>query len=122
MATRVVAAGANLAVDVVGGPGEQKTAGGIVIPEARKSGQVLFGRVFSVGPNVGKSEGNTSLPGDAEPETFKVGDVVVFERSAGVELAGSLATIALVLAKDVLARLEQDNAPVIVKPGEKAKH
>lgn len=63
-------------VTVLPDPKEDKTSGGIVIPEPAKK-EPITGTVIAVG------EGRTNLNGELEPMSVKVGDRVIFEKYAG---------------------------------------
>ncbi len=58
---------------------EEKTAGGIVIPDTAKE-KTFRGEVVSVGPGKVLDSGNTRAP------QVKVGDKVLFEKYAGTEV------------------------------------
>jgi chaperonin GroES len=74
-------------------PAEQKTSGGIIIPDTAKE-KPQKGTVLAVGP--GKKD---------EPVTLKVGDVVLYGKYAGTEVN--------VDGKDLLIMKESDVYAVI---------
>jgi len=74
-------------------PAEQKTSGGIIIPDTAKE-KPQKGTVLAVGP--GKKD---------EPVTLKVGDVVLYGKYAGTEVN--------VDGKDLLIMKESDIYAVI---------
>ena len=59
--------------------GEEKSAGGIIIPDHSKE-KPLTGEVISVGP------GATNSSGDLMPMYVSVGDVVLFSKYGGTEI------------------------------------
>ena len=78
---------------------EEKTAGGIVLPEASQD-QPQEGRVLSVGDGV-------QLPnGDRAPHQVREGDRVVFSRYAGTEVVVDKETVLIMSEADILAVLE----------------
>ena len=58
---------------------EEKTAGGIIIPDTAKE-KPQAGEVVAVGPGAKNDEGKTS------PMDVKVGDVVIFGKWSGTEI------------------------------------
>lgn len=74
-------------------PAEQKTAGGIIIPDTAKE-KPQQGTVLAVGP--GKKD---------EPTTLKVGDVVLYGKYSGTEMN--------IDGKDLLIMRESDVYAVI---------
>ena len=80
-------------VIVKAAPAEEKTAGGIIIPDTAKE-KPQRGTVLAVGP--GKKD---------EPLTVKVGDTVLYGKYSGTELAYE--------GKDVLIMRESDIYAVI---------
>lgn len=96
-------------------PGETKSEGGIILPEATRPHLVIFARVVHVGPRV-------SIPGPdgREPRTWwkpwtwfsggrtvEAGDVIVFERSQANALPGNVGTVLLLPASEVQGYLVQ---------------
>ncbi len=61
--------------------GQEKTAGGIYIPDAAKE-KAQIGEVLAVGPGKADKEGNLIKP------AVKVGDKVYFGKYAGTEVHG----------------------------------
>ena len=107
---KIQAAGSNILVLVVN-PREEKTTGGIVLPEGGKSrGVLLFGRVRHVGPDVqAKTVESEGLLEDAP--LYAVDDMVIFERASAFEVPGGTATLALLPADAVLATVFEDGTP-----------
>ena len=77
---------------------EEKTAGGIFIPDTAKEKQVL-GEVVAVGP------GRMSEEGKQVPMTVKKGDIVLFTKYVGNEVPGD----------DDLVIMSEDNILATVK-------
>jgi chaperonin GroES len=75
-------------VVVLAEPAEEKTAGGIIIPDTAKEKPVR-GKVVAVGP--GKKD---------EPTTVKVGDTVLYGKYSGTDIA--------IEGKDYLIMRESD--------------
>ncbi|HOB76996.1 MAG: co-chaperone GroES [Bacteroidales bacterium] len=72
-------------------PAEEKTAGGIIIPDTAKE-KPLKGTVVAVGP--GKKD---------EPMTVKAGDVVLYSKYAGTEITIDGKEYLIVKESDILA-------------------
>ena len=72
---------------------EQKTAGGIIIPDTAKE-KPQKGTVIAVGP--GKKE---------EPMTLKVGDVVLYGKYAGTEVTIDGNTVLIMKESDIYATI-----------------
>lgn len=76
---------------------EEKTAGGIIIPDAAKE-KAQTGRVIAVG------NGRVTTEGHVIPCQVKVGDMVFFSKYAGTE-AGD--TMMVIREEEVLGIIEQ---------------
>ena len=85
---------------------EEKTAGGIIIPDSAKE-KPSQGEVLSVGPG-GRDEAGKLIPID-----LKVGDVVLFGKWSGTEVK--------IDGQDVLIMKESDIMGVITDAGSKKK-
>lgn len=72
-------------------PAEEKTAGGIIIPDTAKE-KPQRGTVVAAGP--GKKD---------EPVTVKVGDVVLYGKYAGTEISIDGADLLIIRESDILA-------------------
>jgi len=72
---------------------EQKTAGGIIIPDTAKE-KPQKGTVIAVGP--GKKD---------EPMTLKVGDVVLYGKYSGTEVAIDGNTVLIMKESDIYATI-----------------
>ena len=72
-------------------PAEEKTAGGIIIPDTAKE-KPQRGTVVAAGP--GKKD---------EPVTVKVGDVVLYGKYAGTEISIDGAELLIMRESDILA-------------------
>jgi chaperonin GroES len=85
---------------------EEKTAGGIIIPDTAKE-KPSQGEVLSVGPG-GRDEAGKLIPID-----LKVGDIVLFGKWSGTEVK--------IDGQDVLIMKESDIMGVITDAGAKKK-
>lgn len=77
---------------------EEKTSGGIYIPEAAKE-KPQRGKVLAVGP------GKRTDSGELIPMTVAVGDVVVYGRYSGNEVKVGETEVKILREGDILARL-----------------
>jgi chaperonin GroES len=80
--------------------GEQKTAGGIFLPDTAKE-KPIQGEVIAVGP--GKY---IESKGDRVPPPLKAGDRVIFGKYAGAEVRIAGDEYKILEMKDVLAKVE----------------
>lgn len=78
---------------------EQKTAGGIIIPDTAKE-KPSFGKVIAVG------KGAKDKDGKVIPMDVKVGDRILFAKWAGTELPGSDEKFVIIKESDVLGIIE----------------
>ena len=81
---------------------EEKTASGIVLPNAGKSEQMLRkseGKVIAVG------EGRRLSDGTLLPSTAKVGQRILFNKFAGTEIESEEGKFLIIKESDVLAIL-----------------
>ena len=85
---------------------EEKTAGGIIIPDSAKE-KPSQGEILSVGPG-GRDETGKLIPID-----LKVGDIVLFGKWSGTEVK--------IDGQDVLIMKESDILGVITDAGSKKK-
>ncbi|MBM4095481.1 MAG: co-chaperone GroES [Planctomycetes bacterium] len=77
---------------------EEKTSGGIFIPEAAKE-KPQRGKVLAVGP------GKRTDSGELIPLTVAVGDVVVYGRYSGNDVKVGDSEVKILREGDILARL-----------------
>ena len=77
---------------------EEKTAGGIIIPDSAKE-KPSQGEVIAVGP------GRRSESGDLIPMDIAVGDVVVYSKYGGTEISNEGQDYLILNARDVLAKI-----------------
>ncbi len=80
---------------------EEKTAGGIIIPDTAKE-KPQEGEVLAVGPGRFDDEGEKSIPLDV-----KVGDTVLYSKYGGTEVKYSGEEFLILSARDVLAVIER---------------
>jgi len=78
---------------------EEKTAGGLFIPDAAKE-KPSKGEVVACGP------GKLTKDGDRTPLEVKVGDVVLFTKYAGTEIKVNGADHIIMREDDILAVLD----------------
>lgn len=78
---------------------EEKTAGGIVLPDAARE-KSQQGRVLSVG------DGRSLPDGTRAPSQVNEGDRVIFQRYAGTEVEVQGETLLIMREDDVLAVME----------------
>ena len=79
---------------------EDKTAGGIIIPDTAKE-RPMQGKVVAVGPGA-KSEDGTKVPLDV-----KEGDTVLYGRWSGTEVTVEDKTVLIMRESDVMGVVEQ---------------
>lgn len=77
--------------------GDDKTEGGIIIPDAAKE-KAQTGKVIAVGP------GKVTTEGKVVPPQVKTGDVVFFGKYSGTEAGGDLLVIR---EEEILGVIEQ---------------
>ena len=85
---------------------EEKTAGGIIIPDTAKE-KPMQGKVVAVGP------GKRSDSGDLSPLDVKAGDTVIFGKWSGTEVT--------IDGQDLLIMNESDIMGVLTKGSSKKK-
>ena len=78
---------------------EEKTAGGIVLPDSAKK-KPQEGEVLAVGP------GKVSEDGKHLPMSIKVGDTVIYEKYGGTEITVDGEEYLIMGEEDVLAVIE----------------
>ena len=78
---------------------EEKTAGGIVLPDTAKEKQIR-GKIVAVGP------GRRLEDGSRAGVDLKVGDEVVFQKYAGTEIRIDGVDYTIMRTDDVLAKVE----------------
>jgi chaperonin GroES len=78
---------------------EEKTKGGIIIPEAAKE-KPLEGKVFAVGP------GRKDDKGKVQEMAVKKGDKVLFGKYAGTEIKMDGEDMVILREEDILAVIE----------------
>jgi chaperonin GroES len=81
------------------GESEEKTASGLVIPDTAKE-KPQQGEVLAVGP--GRRAENT---GEIIPLDVKVGDIVVYSKYGGTEIAVDGEDLLILTGRDVLAKV-----------------
>ena len=81
------------------GESEEKTASGLVIPYTAKE-KPQQGEVLAVGP--GRRAENT---GEISPLDVKVGDIVVYSKYGGTEIAVDGEDLLILTGRDVLAKV-----------------
>ena len=81
--------------------GEEKTKGGIIIPDTAKE-KPQEGEVLAVGPGRFDDSGAKRVPVDV-----KVGDVVLYSKYGGTEVKYSGEEYLVLSARDVLAIIEK---------------
>ena len=81
-------------------PAEEKTKGGIIIPDTAKE-KPQEGKVISVGPGVKDKDGNTI------PMEIEVGSVVMYKKWGGTEIKINGEEHILVKQEDILAVIEE---------------
>ena len=80
---------------------EEKTKGGIVLPDTVSKEKPQIGEVLAVGP------GRTNDDGKTFPLQFKKGDKVIYAKYSGTDIKGDDDEDYLILSeKDILATLE----------------
>jgi chaperonin GroES len=77
---------------------EDKTSGGILLPDSAKD-KPMIGTVIAVGP------GKYTEKGDRQPMTVQVGDSVMFGKYAGTELKQNGKELKIMTESDILAVL-----------------
>ena len=77
---------------------EEKTAGGIVLPDAAKE-KPQRGKVLAVGP------GRLLDSGERCPVTVKVGDEVLFAKYGGTEIEVEKKEVKILRESDILAKV-----------------
>ena len=80
---------------------EEKTAGGIIIPDTAKE-KPQEGKVLAVGPGRFDEDGDKRIPLD-----IKVGDVVIYSKYGGTEVKYNNEEYLILSARDVLAVVEK---------------
>ena len=80
---------------------EEKTAGGIIIPDTAKE-KPQEGTVVAVGPGRWNEDGDERIPLDIE-----VGDTVIFSKYGGTEVKYAGEEYLILSARDVLAVVER---------------
>ena len=80
---------------------EEKTAGGIIIPDTAKE-KPQEGEVLAVGPGRFDDDGEKRIPLDV-----KVGDTVLYSKYGGTEVKYSGEEYLILSARDVLAIIEK---------------
>ena len=81
---------------------EEKTKGGILLPDTVSKEKPQMGEVLAVGP------GGTDKEGKVVPLTVKVGDKVVYAKYSGTDIKGDDEEEYLILSeKDILAIFEE---------------
>jgi len=78
---------------------EEKTASGLVIPDSAKE-KPQQGEVLAVGP------GRRSDSGELIPLDINVGDVFVFSKSGGTEIAVDGEDVLILAGRDILATIK----------------
>jgi len=78
---------------------EQKTAGGIIIPDTAKE-KPSVGRIIAIG------KGNRDKDGKIIPMDVQVGDRVLFTKWGGTEVPGSEEKFVIIKESDVLGIIE----------------
>jgi chaperonin GroES len=68
-----------LLVEVVNDTAEQRTAGGIIIPNTSKNEQAMVGKVLAISKKIDKCE--------VEEDKVAVGEQVLFSKYAGTEMS-----------------------------------
>ncbi|MCY4414528.1 MAG: co-chaperone GroES [Alphaproteobacteria bacterium] len=79
---------------------EEKSAGGILIPDTAKE-KPLQGEVLSVGP------GSVNEQGDQTPLCVKAGDIVLFAKWSGTEITVNAEELLVMKESDVLAIIKK---------------
>ncbi|HEC92262.1 MAG TPA: co-chaperone GroES [Candidatus Atribacteria bacterium] len=81
---------------------EEKSKGGILLPDTVSKEKPQMGEVLAVGP------GGTDKEGKVVPMTVKVGDKVVYAKDSGTDIKGDDEEEYLILSeKDILAIFEE---------------
>lgn len=81
---------------------EEKSKGGILLPDTVSKEKPQMGEVLAVGP------GSTDKEGKVVPMTVKVGDKVVYAKYSGTDIKGDDEEEYLILSeKDILAIFEE---------------
>lgn len=81
---------------------EEKSKGGILLPDTVSKEKPQMGEVLAVGP------GGTDKEGKVVPMTVKVGDRVVYAKYSGTDIKGDDEEEYLILSeKDILAIFEE---------------
>jgi chaperonin GroES len=79
---------------------EEKTAGGIIIPDSAKE-KPLEGKVMAVGP------GKRGEDGKASEMDIKVNDIVLFGKYAGTEIKVDGEELIILREDDIMAKVEK---------------
>lgn len=110
------------------GESEEKTAGGIIIPDSAKK-KPEWGTVIAAGPGAYKSEKGKGKEKEKKfvPTEVKAGDRVLYERYGGREFELNGEKVLMVRESDILGVFEQEsNSGALQKKGstalEKKKH
>jgi chaperonin GroES len=99
---------------------EEKTAGGIIIPETAKE-KPQWGTVVSAGPGAYKTEEKKGKEKKFVPTEVKPGDRVLYERYAAREFEMEGGKILMVRESSILGRFESGADPAPAKAAGKAK-
>jgi len=84
---------------------EERTKGGIVLPDTAKE-KPQHGEVVAVGPGEWDDEGKRRITPDVKP-----GDRVLFAKYAGTEVKTDEGEVLILRANDILAIVEKTPAP-----------
>ncbi len=79
---------------------EEKTAGGIIIPDTAKE-KPMQGKVIAVGP------GKRSDSGEVSPLDVKAGDTVIFGKWSGTEVTIDGQDLLIMNERDIMGSLEK---------------
>jgi len=81
---------------------EEQTASGIILPDTvSEAGQTAFGDVIGIGP------GSRSLTGELIPMSVQVGDIIIYQKFAGMEVVHKHEDLIVIMEKDIVAVVDE---------------
>ena len=81
---------------------QEQTESGIILPDTiNEAGQTAQGEVIGVGP------GSRSLTGELIPMSVQVGDVIIYQKFAGMEVVHKHEDLIVIMEKDIVAVVDE---------------
>ena len=81
---------------------EEQTASGIILPDTiNEAGQTAQGEVIGIGP------GSRSLTGELIPMSVQVGDIIIYQKFAGMEVVHKHEDLIVIMEKDIVAVVDE---------------